>query len=252
LANAPSLAIGTGAGFYQPTNTQISFSANNSEAIRFTVSGIRLGTNELGWGTFAINSLILARDADNILAQRNGTAAQAFRVYNSTDATPATNFDRAVFGFVSNVLRIGVENGGTYTTARAIEFVTGGFASVNISSAGALSVGRNTTPGSISVLNAAGASNIQLSGNTSYGYHMAAPVLITWGNATQLNGSLDTGLERIAAGTVGVNTGTAGTYGFLKAKLQTSTNYTAGVPSATGYITIYDATGTAYRIPCTV
>jgi hypothetical protein len=83
LANAPSLAIGTGAGYYQPTNTQISFSANGSEAIRFTGGGIRLGTNELGWGTFAINSLILARDADGILAQRNGTNAQAFRVYNT-------------------------------------------------------------------------------------------------------------------------------------------------------------------------
>jgi hypothetical protein len=212
----------------------------------------------LGWSSANSQPLLsgdtfLYRDgADGILAQRNGTNAQAFRVYNSTDATPATNFDRAVFGFVSNVLRIGVENGGTYTTARAIEFFTGGFASVNISSGGSLSVGRSTSPGSISVLNTAGASNIQLSGNISYGYHMAAPVMITWGNATQLNGSLDTGLERIAGGTVGVNTGTAGTFGFLKAKLQTSTAYTGTVVAATGYITIYDSTGTAYRVPCAV
>ena len=38
----------------------------------------------------------------------------------------------------------------------------------------------------------------------------------------------------------------------IKGKLTTDTNYAAGVPSATGYITIYDATGTAYRVPCTV
>jgi hypothetical protein len=38
----------------------------------------------------------------------------------------------------------------------------------------------------------------------------------------------------------------------IKGKLTTDTAYAAGVPSATGYITIYDATGTAYRVPCTV
>jgi hypothetical protein len=69
---------------------------------------------------------ILARDAPGILAQRNVGTAQTFRVYNSTDASPATNFDRASFGFTSNVLRIGTENGGTYATARGIDFVTGG------------------------------------------------------------------------------------------------------------------------------
>jgi hypothetical protein len=219
---------------------------------------VQIGSNHsLGFtvtpgGHTAGPDVTLFRDDVGILAQRNGVNAQAFRVYNSTDATPATNYDRAVFGFISNVLRIGAENGGTYTTARAIEFVTGGFANVNISSAGALSVGRNTSPGSISILNTVGSSNIQLSGNPSYGYHMAAPVLITWGSATQLNGSLDTGLARNAAGTVEVNTGTAGTYGFLKAKLQTSTAYTATVVTPTGFLTLYDSTGTAYRIPCVV
>jgi hypothetical protein len=95
----------------------------------------------IGWtaGT-AVNAqdTILARDAAGILAQRNGLNPQALRVYNSTDATPATNFDRASFGFTSNTLRIGTENGGTYTTARPIDFVTGGVARWQISAAGHL------------------------------------------------------------------------------------------------------------------
>ena len=79
---------------------------------------------------------ILARDgAAGILAQRNGLTPQAFRVYNSTDATPATNYDRGVFDFktTTNTLRIGTENGGTYTTARPIDFVTGGVVRMSIS-----------------------------------------------------------------------------------------------------------------------
>ena len=41
-------------------------------------------------------------------------------------------------------------------------------------------------------------------------------------------------------------------FAFHQAKLQTDTNYTAGVPVATGYLTLYDAAGTAYKVPaCT-
>lgn len=36
----------------------------------------------------------------------------------------------------------------------------------------------------------------------------------------------------------------------IQGKLQTDTNYTAGVQVPTGYITIYDATGTAYKVSC--
>lgn len=97
------------------------------------------GPSLIGWANspaYNAMNLILARDADGILAQRNGTNAQTFRVYNSTDAFPATNYDRSVFGFTSNVLRIGTENGGTYTTARPIEFVTGGNVRLTIGASG--------------------------------------------------------------------------------------------------------------------
>jgi hypothetical protein len=150
LANAPSLAIGIGAGFYQPTNTQISFSANGSEAIRFTGGGIRLGTNELGWGTFAINSLILARDADGILAQRNGTAKQTLRIYNTY--TSATVYERAVMdwnGPTPGNLQIGTEflGSGSGMAARPIDFVTGGVVRMSIAAGG----GVNVTAGNFQV-----------------------------------------------------------------------------------------------------
>ena len=34
-----------------------------------------------------------------------------------------------------------------------------------------------------------------------------------------------------------------------QAKLTTDTAYTAGDPTTTGYLLVYDSTGTAYRVP---
>jgi hypothetical protein len=80
---------------------------------------------------------ILARDAANTLAQRNGVNAQAFNLYNTY--TDASNYERGFMRFVSNVLQIGAEKLGT-GTARALEFYTGGTQALSISTAGLLSV----------------------------------------------------------------------------------------------------------------
>ena len=80
------------------------------------------------------------KDSANNLAQRNLANAQTFRVYNSTDATPATNFDRATFGWTSNVLRIGTEMGGSYTTARAINFIVSGNVAMTLPVAGGATI----------------------------------------------------------------------------------------------------------------
>jgi len=52
----------------------------------------------------------LAAPAVNVLEQRNGTAAQAFRVYNTTDGT---NKEYLNIGWSGNVLSIGASNEGT-------------------------------------------------------------------------------------------------------------------------------------------
>ena len=35
----------------------------------------------------------------------------------------------------------------------------------------------------------------------------------------------------------------------IQGKVTTHSNYTAGAPTATGYIVLYDVTGTAYKVP---
>jgi hypothetical protein len=53
----------------------------------------------------------LFRDAANTLAQRNGTNAQTFRVYNTF--TDASNYERGFMRWSSNVLEMGREFAGT-------------------------------------------------------------------------------------------------------------------------------------------
>ena len=70
-------------------------------------------------GTFDTS---LFRDASGILAQRNGTAAQGFRLYNTY--TDASNYERLSFSWSSNIAVIAQESAGT-GTSRLIRFDVG-------------------------------------------------------------------------------------------------------------------------------
>ena len=56
---------------------------------------------------------VLRRDAANTFAQRNGTAAQTYRLYNTY--TDASNYERGYLQWNSNVLELGTEGLGTGT-----------------------------------------------------------------------------------------------------------------------------------------
>jgi hypothetical protein len=88
------------------------------------VVGGSLGFNATGDAINTVN-LKLERDADGILAQRNGTAKQVHRVYNTFLGTTANEWGGFDWLTTTNTLRIGTEHGGT-GTARDINFVTGG------------------------------------------------------------------------------------------------------------------------------
>jgi hypothetical protein len=105
---------------------------------------------------------VLARDAANTLAQRNGTNAQTFRIYNTF--TDASNYERGFMRWSSNVLQIGTEAAGT-----------GGARAVNIQSANTVTLGNGGT--GFLVINAtnAGLVNIDGSGNIYGSGFFAAP-----------------------------------------------------------------------------
>lgn len=87
-------------------------------------AGLILGGNfGISWssGSYVSGSrnLILARDAANTLAQRNGTNAQTFNLYNTY--TDGSNYERGFMKWNSNVLEIGTEKG-TTGTIRDVKF----------------------------------------------------------------------------------------------------------------------------------
>jgi hypothetical protein len=72
----------------------------------------RIGfSSNLGSASTFVFSTGLYQDAAGILAQRNGTNAQAFRVYNTY--TDASNYQRLSFGFASGVAQILSSGAGT-------------------------------------------------------------------------------------------------------------------------------------------
>jgi hypothetical protein len=73
------------------------------------VESFRLGSSNPDTAT-----LHLFRDANDTLAQRRGTNAQAFNIYNTY--TDASNYERVTFGWNGNVFSISPNAAGTGTT----------------------------------------------------------------------------------------------------------------------------------------
>jgi hypothetical protein len=202
----------------------------------------------LSWSSttgYAAADTILLRDDANTLAQRNSTAAQAFRVYNTY--TDASNYERGVFDWTTtaNTLTIGMQRAGT-GTARGINFVDGGGTT------------RLTITAGTGIVTVAG---VEISTSSSIAVFSAASSGYTFRYIGGTNSDMMIRFTGITASfpalkrsTTSLQVRLADDTGFtnIQGKLTTDTAYTAGVLVATGYITIYDSTGTAYRVPCLV
>jgi hypothetical protein len=84
------------------------------------------------------SSVFVTNDASNILAQRNGTAAQTSRVYNTY--TSGTSYELGKLEWASNVFRIGTEKGSGGGTARAVEVHTDSISRLALDTTGSVRV----------------------------------------------------------------------------------------------------------------
>jgi hypothetical protein len=91
------------------TASTIGIFQSEPSTIRVSASATFAWQSGSNWN--GTSDVILARDAANTLAQRNGTNAQTFRLYNTF--TDASNFERGFMRWNANVLEIGTEAGGT-------------------------------------------------------------------------------------------------------------------------------------------
>jgi hypothetical protein len=181
-------------------------SGNASAEIR--TSGLGLGSNSLSWGSIgSTQDVILTRDAAAILAQRNSTNAQTFRLYNTY--TDASNYERGFFRWSSNVLEIGAEAAGTGTlnrTVRISAYSTIDFYNTQYSYSMGQVAGGNWT------FNAGAQITNVCRMDANYGFQAASTRTMGWVSGTNTALAPDTALYRNAAGVIEINNGTAGTF----------------------------------------
>jgi len=118
-----------GADRFKIEKTGAFVAAQGSFTVTASFNTVLWNDATFGWSsasgvtTASTADTVLRRDAANILAQRNGVNAQAFRVYNTF--TDASNYERADLGWSSNEFFVGTGKAGT-GSGRALVLRTNG------------------------------------------------------------------------------------------------------------------------------
>lgn len=175
-------------------------------------------------------SVSLYREADNILAQRNGTNSQEFRVYNTY--ADATNYERASMGWSGNIFGISQQVDGSGARRR---LQVSGFNDIMLSPWAA-----NTTL----------FSNIEM--------RFGSNIKLGWGGTTNVASSAsDVALARDSAGVLKITDGSTG-YGHLVVdtvrinnpiNTQTGVLFTPAVSDAERYIRLNNSASITVSVP---
>jgi hypothetical protein len=220
------------------------------------------------------NTVLLRDGADNTLALRNGAAAQTFRVYNTY--TDASNYERAIFSWNSNRLEISTSQGGS-GVSRKIDFGTNGATAITfftntvnrwaVAADGHFIAAADNTydigasganrPRNVYVAQTVKANAFQLNGQ-SHVYSTVNGDIGLYDNAlTNFNllqfGGTSASYPAIKRSSTTLQSRLANDSAFapIQGKLTTDTAFTSGAITDTGYIVLYDSTGTAYKVACT-
>jgi hypothetical protein len=229
--------------------------------------------------------LIIQRDAANTLALRNSTTAQTFNVYNTY--TDASNNELFTAAWAANVFYLQTTKNGTGTN-RALHLLSGSNLTFGTSgtdarwqfdTSGHFLAGTDNTY-DIGASGATRPRNIYIAGTQTIGGRITGSNEIEAGAATWLGFVGRSNINSPSNGVIGLYNnaqndftrlqfgGTTSSFpalkrsttvlqarladdsafGSIQGKLTTDTAYTAGVTVASGYITLYDSTGTAYKV----
>lgn len=213
---------GNNGGLYGLSGNRVGIGINGGYGpVLFSSNMARLTSEvEIAWdGNSVMTSgpdLKITRDAANILAQRNGTNPQAFRVYNTF--TDASNYERGFMRWNTNAFQIGTEKAGT-GSPRNIELVRDGSVVGSIYESygnifefyGTLQSSRVVAsgPGDFTIIGYQAAAGLN-------GAFVSSAGLVGWGSTANPNNGVDTALARDSAGVVKVTNGSTG-LGSLKA-----------------------------------
>ena len=205
----------------------------------------------------------LLQDAAGILAQRNGTAKQVHRVYNTFLGTTANEWGGFDWLTTANTLRIGTEHGGT-GTARPIDFVVGG-----VVVAGLTSTALTSTNSIVGKLGTTASPSFSFAGRTDSGmfsFSSTEITLVIGGvNALRLQtgictvnsgnigvgGGFDANLSRIAGSSLAIGNGTLGDFsGSLKLRnvIQSPGVATIVTPASNGDLVFETTSNTSVTV----
>ncbi len=199
----------------------------------------------------------LFRDAADILAQRNAAIGQTFRIYNTF--TDASNYERGFMRWSSNILQIGSEKLGT-GSARALELSVDGNRRLFITASGQVGVGSTTgslssnglfvdVPANSSSLTSP---TVTIRGSTSVTLDNGGdPILRVQSSRVMFGGTTNLFPALKRSSTV-LQARLADDTDFcpLQGQLRIHQNAVSETITATHTLTLYDAAGTAYKVPC--
>jgi hypothetical protein len=225
-----------------------------NQTASFTTDGVRIPSQSVigftsassGFGT--LDTILLRDGAANTLALRNSTAAQTFNVYGTY--TSGTSYERLTLSAPSaaNAI-IGTNKGSGGGTARGLEFQTDGVTRLSFNAIGQASFTNSLTAQAVFYFGP----SFNTLASSSAGVVKIANVSESDFNRLQFGGT-SASFPALKRSTTTLQARLADDSAFapIQGKLTTDTAYTGTVVAATGYITIYDSTGTAYRVPCAV
>lgn len=143
-------------GLKAPGNIRIWSTGNASVIIRNSLNTQNRFNFDTFGGVFTMSnennqSVVLRTDTTDVLAQRNSTAAQTYRIYNTYGGSPAgTDFERASLGWNASAFEIKTEAGGT-GLARDLIIGTSGVSRIFVSSTGQIGIGTQTPTATLHV-----------------------------------------------------------------------------------------------------
>jgi hypothetical protein len=118
-----------GSIYGQASSTIFNFGGTGRFFLRGAANAVELsGTTVFRWST----DLVLARDAADILAQRNGANAQTFRCYGTY--TDASNYVRAALSSTSTAVTLAAETAGTGADDIPLNLTAAGTGTVKVNS----------------------------------------------------------------------------------------------------------------------
>ena len=249
---------------FSPRNTATN-GGTDFFALRWQLNQISMvhGT-EFGWSQNPFQNapdLSLHRDAADTLAQRRSTNAQTFRLYNTFTST--TNFERLnIIAQLNGSVIIGTEKGSAGGTARALEFQTDGTTRGGFTDSGAFYIGTSASFTSTGL-------QIQPTSNRGGLFFSNCSVDVSSSTVTIRGGSNSTDWIRVSSGLL-LFQGTTTSFPALKrsgtvlqarlandsdfcplqGQLRTHANAVTETITADKTLTLYDAAGTAYKVPC--